>query len=67
MQKPAWGGFVGCGMDQFWYQLAAPFGLFVMLLIAWPFKRAIQVYMKDSRLKRLLLRRLDGKQPTNLR
>lgn len=61
------GGFGGVDVDQFWYQAAAPFGLFVMLLIAWPFKRAIQVYMKDGRLKRLLLRRLDGKKSTDLR
>jgi len=50
-------------MDQFWVQLAAPFMLFLMLLVAWPFKRAIQLYMKDTWLKRVLLRRLDGKKP----
>ena len=54
-------------MDQFWVQMAAPFMLFLMLLIAWPFKRAIQLYMKDSWFKRLLLRRFDGKKPTDRR
>ena len=34
----------------------APFGLFLMLLIAWPFKRLVQ-RMKDGRIKRLLLYR----------
>lgn len=34
----------------------APFGLFVMLLIAYPFKRMVQ-RMKDGKLKRLLLYR----------
>jgi hypothetical protein len=32
-----------------------PFVLFAMLLIAWPFKRAVQKYMKDGKLKRFLL------------
>ena len=47
-------------MEVFWVQLAKPFVLMVMLLIAWPFKRAIQLYMKDGKLKRLLLSRIDG-------
>ena len=62
------GELIGGGvMNQFWVQMAAPFMLFLMLLIAWPFKRAIQVYMKDTWLKRLLLRRLDGKKPADRR
>jgi hypothetical protein len=32
-----------------------PFVLFAMLLIAWPVKRLIQLYMKDGKLKRFLL------------
>ena len=54
-------------MEVFWVQLAKPFVLMVMLLIAWPFKRAIQLYMKDGKLKRLLLSRIDGsdKKPTS--
>lgn len=48
-------------------QAMAPFALYLMLLIAWPFKRAIQVYMKDGRLKRALLSRIDGSdRPPNL-
>ncbi len=35
-----------------------PFALFAMLLVAWPIKRAIQLYMRDGRLKRALLFRL---------
>jgi hypothetical protein len=41
--------------DRFWAQLLAPFVLLVMLLIAWPIKRWIQLKMKDGKLKRLLL------------
>ena len=44
-------------MSAFWSQLLAPFVLFAMLLIAWPFKRAVELYMKDGRLKRFLLYR----------
>lgn len=41
-------------MDVFWAQAAAPFFLFLMLLVAWPVKRFVQ-RRKDSWLKRLLL------------
>lgn len=41
-------------MEKFLVMALYPFALFVMLLIAWPFKRAVQ-RMKDSRIKRLLL------------
>lgn len=54
-------------MDQFFVQMAAPFALLLMLLVAWPFKRAIELYLPDSWFKRLLLRRFDGKQPTRRR
>lgn len=33
----------------------APFMLFLMLLVAWPIKRLVQLKMKDGRLKRFLL------------
>lgn len=53
--------------DQLWLAALRPFGLFVVLLIAWPFKRAIQVYMRDGWLKRLLFSRIDGSgRPPNL-
>lgn len=42
-------------MSTFLTMALAPFGLLLMLLIALPFKRAIQRRMKDGRLKRLLL------------
>lgn len=45
-------------MDTFWAQLVTPFVLFAMLLIAWPFKRAVQRHMRDGKLKRFLLFRL---------
>jgi hypothetical protein len=32
-----------------------PFLAVLFLLIAWPFKRAVQLYMKDGKLKRFLL------------
>ena len=35
-------------------QAGAPFVLLVMLLIAWPFKRAVQK-MKDCKFKRIML------------
>lgn len=38
----------------FWGQALAPFALFVMLLIAWPFKQLVK-RMKDGKLKRFLL------------
>lgn len=48
-------------MDKFLTAALAPFGLFVMLLIAWPVKRWLQLNMREGRLKRLLLdRRGDG-------
>lgn len=43
--------------DAFWAQLAAPFILFVMLLIAWPIKKLVWRYMKDGKLKRMLFTR----------
>lgn len=45
------------GAEKFWVMAAMPFVLYVMLLIAWPFKRLLQVKMKEGRLKRLLLTR----------
>lgn len=42
-------------MDDFWARLVGPFVLFAMLLVAWPFKRAIQLKMRPGKLKRLLL------------
>lgn len=33
-----------------------PFVLLAMLCIAWPFKRAVQKWMPDGKLKRALLR-----------
>lgn len=52
-------------MEQKWIaffgQMAAPFFLLACLLVALPIKRAIHLYMQDGRLKRLLLRRIDGK------
>ena len=44
-------------MDKFLTAALAPFGLFVMLLIAWPIKRLLQLHMREGRLKRLLLDR----------
>lgn len=44
-------------MRIFWTMALAPFGLMLMLLVAWPFKRACQRYLKDGWLKRLLLYR----------
>lgn len=41
--------------DAFISQALAPFMAWLMLVIAWPFKRAIQKYMKESPLKRALL------------
>lgn len=41
-------------MEKFWAQLAAPFILFVMLLIAWPIKRLLWRYLPDGKLKRIL-------------
>lgn len=46
-------------MDRFWAMAGAPFALFVMLLIAWPIKRWVQLRMKDGKLKRFLLTRWD--------
>lgn len=43
--------------SSFWGMALAPFMLFLMLLVAWPFKRLVQRKMKDGRLKRLLLLR----------
>jgi hypothetical protein len=44
-------------MTVFLVGILKPFLLVILLLVAWPFKRAIQLYMKDGRLKRLLLLR----------
>lgn len=44
-------------MDKFLTAALAPFALFVMLLIAWPIKRWLQLHMREGRLKRLLLNR----------
>lgn len=41
----------------FWVAATRPFALFVMLLIAWPIKRAAQLYMPEGRFKRVLLHR----------
>ncbi len=46
-------------MDRFYVMALAPFGLFAMLLVAWPIKRWVQTRMKDGRLRRLLLTRWD--------
>lgn len=43
------------GAEKFWVMAAWPFVAFVMLLIAWPIKRWVQVRMKDGWLKRFLL------------
>lgn len=45
-------------------QAFAPFALYLMLLIAWPIKRLIQLKMPDGKLKRALLRRIDGSDRT---
>ena len=45
-------------MEQFYVQLAAPFFLLLLLLIALPFKRWAQ-RLKDGKLKRFLLTRWD--------
>lgn len=50
-------------MDAFWAQALAPFLFFVLLLVAYPFKRAIQRHTKDGKLKRLLLTRVGGAKP----
>ena len=42
-------------MSTFLGPALAPFILALMLLVAWPIKRAIQLYMKDGKLKRFLL------------
>jgi hypothetical protein len=44
-------------------QLATPFVLFAMLLIAYPFKWAITKYMRDGKLKRFLLFRWGDPKP----
>ena len=41
-------------MDALLVAAAAPFGLFLLLLIAYPFKRYVK-NMKDCKLKRFLL------------
>lgn len=41
----------------FWVAAMRPFALFVMLLIAWPIKRAAQLYLPENRFKRILLHR----------
>jgi hypothetical protein len=42
-------------MTSFLVAAAIPFVLAGMLAIAWPFKRAIQLHLKDGWLKRILL------------
>lgn len=42
-------------MSSFFGMALAPFMLFLMLLVAWPIKRLVQLKLKDSRLKRFLL------------
>jgi hypothetical protein len=44
-------------MEKLYSMALAPFVLFAMLLVAWPIKRLMQLKMKDSWLKRLLLTR----------
>ena len=44
-------------MDRFLGMMGAPFILMGMLLIAWPIKRWLQLHMRESWLKRLLLDR----------
>lgn len=44
-------------MEKFLTAALAPFALFVMLLVAWPVKRWLQLNMRDGWLKRLLLNR----------
>jgi hypothetical protein len=41
-------------METFLIQMCAPFGLVLMLAVAYPFKRYVQ-RMKDGKLKRFLL------------
>jgi hypothetical protein len=41
--------------EAFLVPLLQPFFLFLLLLIAWPIKRLIQLKMKDGKLKRFLL------------
>lgn len=59
MKKPAQGGLGGYVDDtMFWAMLIKPFAAVAVLVAIYPIKRAIQVYMKDGKLKRLLLRRI---------
>lgn len=44
-------------MDVFLAAVVKPFMLLVVLVIAWPVKRAVELYMPDNRLKRALLKR----------
>lgn len=47
-------------MSYWWLGIALkPFGAFVLLLMAWPVKVLVQRKMKDGKLKRLLLRRVN--------
>lgn len=52
----AWGDYMS------WWALGIAlkgFGAFVLLLMAWPVKVLVQRKMKDGKLKRLLLRRIN--------
>lgn len=49
--------------DRVLSQMATPFVLFVMLLIAYPFKMAVIKYMKEGKLKRFLLFRWGDPKP----
>lgn len=43
-----------------WAVAARPFVMFILaLLVLWPARRAVQKHMKDGKLKRLLLRRIN--------
>lgn len=47
-------------MSYWWLGLALkPFGAFVLLLMAWPVKVLVQRKMKEGKLKRLLLYRIN--------
>lgn len=45
-------------MEAFWVALVKPFMALAMLMAAWPFKRAVELWMPDSwPLKQFLLKR----------
>lgn len=54
-------------MDTFLAAALAPFGALLFGLIAWPFKRAVELYMKDGWIKRVLLRPIGGNRSSHPR